>query len=175
MVVIYNSDRMSDVISLLSSCKIVTLDIYLDSSLSQEAAEYVLQYTILSDYPEFEQKEIVHKIRQEKGYFIKVLHEVKEFNKMKKADNVKGFILSFDIRKNKLKVNKVYEKTLQTKEVCNDFISLVNQLETLINKAGKQDEKSNVYNKIPNPNGKRPRYEQTTYKEIIDILKDMEI
>jgi hypothetical protein len=175
MVAVYNNERALDVVSLLSACQIVTLDIFLDDSLGKESAEYVLKYTVLSEYSEPEQEAIKKKINQGSSYFVKAVNEVNEFIKMKSDNNVKGFILTFDIRENKLKVNKVYKKTEETKEVSNDFHGLISKLETFVIEAGNQDKKLNAYIKVPNPNGKRPKYEQMTLKEIIDALKDMEM
>ena len=93
---------------------------------------------------------------------------------MKSEDNIKGFILIFDIKENKLKVNKIYKKS-ETKESPNDFHGLINKLEEFVIESGKQNEKVNAYKKVPNPNGKRPKYEQMTLKEIIITLKDMEM
>ena len=174
MVAVYNNERALDVVSLLSACQIVTLDIFLDNSLGQDAAEYVFKYTILSEYSDTEQEEIKKKINHGAGYFVKAVNEVSEFIKMKTDNNVKGFVLNFDIRENKFKVNKVYEKA-QQKENLDSFCGLISKLETLVIESGKHNEKLNAYNKIPNPNGKRPKYEQMTLKEVIKILKDMEM
>ena len=176
MVAVYNNERALDVVSLLSACQIVTLDIFLDNSLGQNAAEHVLKYTLLSDYSESEQEEIKKKINQGTGYFVKAVNEVSEFIKKKTDNGVKGFALAFDIRENKLKVNKVYKKAeVKEENTDEDFKGLISKLEALTVDAGKQDEKLNVYNKIPNPNGKRPKYEQMTLQEVISILKNMEM
>ena len=174
MVAVYNNERALDIVSLLSACQIVTLDIFLDDSLGEESEEYVFKYTVLSDYSEAEQPSIKRKISQGAGYFVKAVNEVNEFIRMKSENNVKGFVLIFDIRENKLKVNKIYEKT-ETKDVPNDFHGLMKKLEMFVTEAGEENRKLNAYNKIPNPNGKRPKYEQMTLKEIINILKNMEM
>lgn len=174
MVAVYNNQRALDIVSLISACQIVTLDIFLDDSLDKESAEYVFKYTILSDYSEIEQEEIKKKIDKGAGYFVKAVNEVSEFIRMKTDNNVKGFVLSFDIRNNMLKVNKVYKQT-EVKENTDSISGLLNKLESLVCEAGKQNEKLSVYTKIPNPNGKRPKYEQMALKEIISILKNMEI
>jgi hypothetical protein len=174
MVAVYNNERALDVVSLLGACQIVTLDIFLDDSLGKESAEHVLKYTTLSDYSESEQEEIKKKINHGAGYFVKAVNEVSEFIRMKSEDSVKGFVLVFDIRENKLKVNKIYEKT-EAKEVPNDFNGLINRLEEFVVASGNQDKKTNAYNKVPNPNGKRPKYEQMTLEEVINVLKDMEM
>lgn len=173
MVAVYNNDRALNVISLLNACEIVTLDIFLDESLGQEAAEYVFKYTIVNDYPEAEREEIKKKINQvATGYFIKAVNEVSEFMNMKSNGNVKGFSLTFDIRENKLKVNKVYSNLAQESD-CDNFHGLLDKLKEV--KANNLKSKTNMYHKIPNPNGKRPKYEQMTFEEVIDTLKDMEM
>ena len=174
MVAVYSNQKALDIVSLLSACQIVTLEIFLDDSLGKESAEYVLKYTIVSEYSETEQEIIKKKINHGSGYFVKAVNEVSEFIKMKTDNNVKGFVLNFDIRNNTLKVNRVYKKT-DTKECTSDFNNLINQLEEFVNEAGKQNEKLSVYAKIPNPNGKRPKYEQMELKEVISILKNMEM
>lgn len=175
MVAVYNTEVIRDVVSLLSACKIVTLDIFLDDSLGREVAEHVLKYTLVSDYPEAEQGQIKKKINQNASYFFKARNEISEFIEMKTRKSVKGFSLSFDIRANKLKVNKVYRQSQEPKENPDDFNDLLNKLEKLVNESKKQETKLDVYNKIPNPNGKRPRYEQMTLKEAINTLKNMEM
>lgn len=174
MVAVYTNARALDVVELLSSCEIVTLEIFLDDSLGKEAAEHVFKYTLASDYAVTEREAIKKKIKQGTGYFVKAVSEVSEFIKMKDSNRVKGFSLTFDIRENKLKVNKVY-KPSEVEEDLSDFHGLIGKLETLITEAGKQNEKLNMYNKAPNPNGKRPKYEQVTLKEAIDALKNMEM
>lgn len=174
MVAVYNNEKALDIISLLDACQIVTLDIFLDDSLGQESAEYVLKYTILSEYPESEQEIIQKKINHGTSYFIKAVREVSKFTDMKSNNSVKGFALAFDIRENKLKVNKIYQKE-ETKDELNDFHGLIKKIEMFVIEAGEENKKLNAYNKIPNPNGKRPKYEQMTLKEVIDILKSMEM
>lgn len=174
MVAVYNNERALDVVSLLNACKIVTLDIFLDDSLGQESVEHVLKYTVISDYSEAEQEIIKRRINQGTGYFVKAVNEVSEFIRMKSENNVKGFILTFDIREKKLTVNKIYNK-VETNKIPNDFHGLVSKLETCITEAGNESKKLNAYSKVPNPNGKRPKYDQMTLKEIINILKNMEM
>ena len=79
MVAVYNNERALDIVSLLSACQIVTLDIFLDDSLGKESEEHVFKYTVLSDYSETEQLSIKRKINQGSEYFVKAINEVNEF------------------------------------------------------------------------------------------------
>jgi hypothetical protein len=176
MVAIYSKEKALEIIRLLKSCEIVTLNIFLDNASDsfKENTEYILNYTVIDDYPDLQKEEIRKKINiNSTGYFVKAVKEVDEFIEMMESNKVKGYALSFNIKVNKLKVNKAYKAT-DPKEDLNDFHGLISKLESFIKDSGKQDNKISVYNKVPNPNGKRPKYEQMSLREVIDILKNME-
>ena len=185
MIFTYNFEQACKLIELFTQNQIITLKIYLDTSLGEENAKYVFDYKTYEDYPAEEHINIRSKFNEKNLQIItQAVSKLNEFVSMMEINNVNTFKLSFDILNKELVCSKSYKKPLKdisapnVNESYNEFINDFEKFLTLngihkMNVPGLFEKTSGNNTGTNNRQRNGVKYAPITFGQLVYKLKDV--
>lgn len=178
MISIYSYDKACKVLDLFTQNQIITLKIYLDTSLGEENSKYVFDYKTYEDYPEKERIDIRSEFNEKNLQLInQTLSKLNEFISMMEIDNVEFFELSFDILRKELNHSQIYKKPLNEiieSNVDESYQEFITKFEQFVTQNGIH--KMNVlglYEKTSGNSKRGAKYNTINFGQLVCKLKDV--
>ena len=171
MILEYNYDKGNFVLDLLKKSEIATLTIS-ENKTEDGIIRYVMDYTLVSDYPEPKQNVIRKALSESLPERLQLVSVLNTFIEQQILNNVNSFSLKFNalnVRKCQISYSYSYKSQVEDVSLLPELIKTLERYEYIATKMGVMDQETNVFRK--EGGGKSKKYTPLTIGEVSKILR----
>lgn len=174
MLLEYSYDKANDILEMFKQSELASLTISKGEKDESGVSTFVMEYTLIKDYPEPKQNMIKAVLTDSLPERLQLSSILNQFIENQILDNVNDFSLKFNavnVRKCEINYSSSYKQQVENVSLINQLLNCIERYNTIITKMGIADQTSkNIYRK--EGGNRQKKYTLLTMKDIGDTLRD---